>query len=327
MKTLTYRAIGCAALGLLLEACGGQLDAGYDVPHGPLPVDERSALLVINDGPHDNWQGEYAALLAATKRARLVGIIVNPSVIYPDLEDNVLGFRQMVERARASGMQFLPDPTASVAPTLVRPKSGVIEDTVPNRSEGARLILDAASRYGTSVHPLAIATGSPVTDVADAYLMDPTLAERAVLVASLGTGSASGAVAGVPNGDLDSWATFIAATRMRYVQVNGYYDQLADVPDARVAELPHNPFGDFIAGKRAEILDLQSASDQVSLLASVRPWFAQGVTRMRAELGDDGVTTVLVPDAAGQAWHVAASDSTRARDELWSALKDPATFR
>jgi len=36
---------------------------------------------------------------------------------------------------------------------------------------------------------------------------------------------------------------------------------------------------------------------------------------------------VLTPDPNGQIWHVAQSDSQRARDEIWAALKDPSTFR
>lgn len=314
-----------AGVSLTLVGCSGRLDAGYDTPPGQLPVDEHSALVVLNDGSLDNWQGEYAALLAAAGRVRLVGIVVDKSAIYPDLEANVAGFRRMIGAARASGMQHLPDPTASVSSPLVAPTSGVIEDTAPNRSEGARLILDAAARYGSEVHPLVIATGSPVTDVADAYLMDPTLPERAVVVSSLGTVTGGGAVAGSPNGNVDVWATTIVTSRMRYVQVNGYYEQLRDVPDSRVADLPQNAFGTWMAEKRAEILDLDVACDQISVLAAALPYFATSVTRMRAEPGDEFPT--LTPDPNGRLWHVSEADSDRARDDLWSLLQDPATFR
>jgi hypothetical protein len=45
---------------------------------------------------------------------------------------------------------------------------------------------------------------------------------------------------------------------------------------------------------------------------------------MRAETDDD--IPSLLPDPTGQIWHVAGSNSDRARDEFWSALQDPATF-
>lgn len=314
----------CLPLALLSIACSGQLDAGYDKPHGELPVDERSALVVVNDGARDNWQGEYAALLAATGRVRLVGLVVNSSAEYLMLESNVTGYRQMLEAARASGLANLPDPTASVAPALGRPASGLIEDTVPNRSEGARLIVQAALQWGTSAHPLAIATGGALTDVADAVLLDPTLGERAVVVASLGHTEDGGASTGDPNGNRDPWATFIVMTRLRVVQVNGYYEQLADVPESRVPDLPSNAFGKWMAQKHGDILGLTRACDQISVLSVAFPWFAQKVTAMSLDTADP---TLLVPDPAGLIWHVARTDAVRARDTLWSVLQDPRTFQ
>jgi hypothetical protein len=311
-------------LALALTGCGSQLDAGSDVLHGSLPVDERSAVVVVNDGGRDNWQGEYAAILASTGHLELVGLVVNSNAEYPSVDVNVANYRQMVRAARDSGLSHVPDPTASIAPTLVRPESGVIEDTAPNHSEGARLILEAASARATRVHPLAIATGGALTDVADAYLLDPSLAERAVVVASLGRTDGEGATALDPNGNRDSWATFIVTSRMRYVQVNGYYDQMLDLPEDRVTELPANPFGQWMADKRADILDLVQACDQISVLAVALPWFATNITRLRL---DDGESATLVPDPTGQIWHVRQSESDRARDELWASLKDPLTFQ
>lgn len=311
-------------LALLSLACSGQLDAGYDSPRGALPIDDRSPLLVINDGARDNWQGEYAAILAAAGRVRLVGIVVNSSAEYEMLEDNVAGYRQMLTAARDSGMRNLPDPIASVAPALVRPDSAVIEDTVPNRSEGARLIVQAAARWGTLAHPLAIATGGALTDVADAVLLDPTFAERAVVVASSGRTEESGASAGDPNGNRDPWATFIVMTRLRFVQVNGYYDQLADLPKSRVSELPANAFGEWMGQKQSEILPLTQACDQISVLSVALPWFARGVTAMRLDAKDP---TTLVADPAGPIWHVAQTDAERARELIWSTLQDPRSFQ
>ncbi len=322
---MTSRLASLTCLALAALGCGGTLDAGSDLPHGPLPVDERSAIVLSNDGSRDNWHGEYALLLAASRRATLAGIAVNSVIYYPDLELNTSNFRRMIQAARDSGMRYLPDATASVAPALMKPTSGVIEDTVPNRSEGARLILDAANRLGSAVHPLVIAVGGSLTDAADAYLMAPSLRERAVVVASMGNVIDGVVNSGGPNGDVDPWATTIVVNRMRVVQVNGYYDQLLDVPETRVAELPPNPFGTWIREKRHEILDQVTACDQVSLLAAALPWFAGDVTRMRAQPGGDIPT--LQPDPSGEIWHVGSSQSDRARDELWRLLQDPATYQ
>jgi hypothetical protein len=202
--------------------------------------------------------------------------------------------------------------------------SAVIEDTVANGSEGAQLIVDAARRWGSATRPLAIATGGALTDVADAYLLDPSLSDRVVVVASLGQVSGTGARLLSPNGYRDQWATFIVVSRLPYVQVNGYYDQLADIPEERVPALPKNAFGTWLADKRADILNLAIATDQVSVLAAGLPGFALDVTRMRLDEADP---TVLDADPTGRVWHVARSDSDLARQTLWSALDNPDTFR
>ncbi len=308
----------------LLVACRGELDAGFDEPHGLLPVDERSPIIVVNDGALDNWQVEYAALLASARRAELVAVIVNKNAEYPSIETNVGNFRELIAAGRASGMSQLPDPVASVAPALVRPDTDRIEDTVPNRSEGARLLVRAAAEHGTRTHPLTIATGGALTEVADAYLLDPSLAERVVVVASLGQSEGTGARTNEPNGFRDRWATFIVTSRIPYVQVNGYYDQMLDVPEDRVPELPDNAFGAWMAQKRTKLLDDIVACDQVSVLAAALPWFSSTVKRVRREADD---STLLISDPNGPLWHVEQSDADRARDELWSLLGDPGTFR
>lgn len=281
-------------------------------------------MVVVNDGARDNWQVEYATLLAATTPLRLVGIVVNEAAEYPSLETNLSGYSELVAAARGSGIEGLPDPVGSSASAFVRPTSERIEDTAPHGSPGAQLIVEAARRWGTAVHPLTIATGGALTDVADAWLLDPTLAERAVVVASLGAPEGDGARTTGPNGDRDAWATFIVVSRLRFVQVNSYYDQLVDFPDARVTELPQNAFGDWIAAKRPDILDLTRACDQVSVLAAALPWFAQDVTRVR--ISDDDLT-LLDLDPQGPIWHVTGSDMDRAREQLWGALTNPDTFR
>jgi hypothetical protein len=160
--------------------------------------------------------------------------------------------------------------------------------------------------------------------VADAYLLDPSLADRVVVVASLGQIEGTSARTGEPNGARDRWATFIVTQRLRYVQVNGYYDQMLDIPEDRVAELPDNAFGAWIANKRTKLLDDVVACDQVSVLAAALPWFSSSVKRVRPDADD---STLLVEDAEGPIWHVERGESERAREELWSMLTDRATFR
>jgi hypothetical protein len=318
------------AAALLIAACeGGTIDAGHDSQHGSLPVDERNPVIVANDSATDNWTGEYAMLLANSGGPPLVGIIVNPSPYWPDLATNVSGWDQMVAAARASGLRNIPDATGSAGDPLVRPADGKIESTTPNRSDGAKLIIDLSARLSLPWRPVVVATGSRLTEVADAYLMDPTVADRVVVVSSLGGVANGGNVMGWPNGELDAWADWIVGQRFRYIQVNGYYDQESDVTSAEAANLPDNAFGAWMAAKVASVLQIPMSSDQIGVLAVGVPTFATSVSRavIDASAAFDATTgPPLAAQADGSAWVVPSCDAAMAGDRLWKMLQDPRTF-
>jgi hypothetical protein len=308
--------------------CMETRDLGSTVPHGLLPVDERNPIVLVNDNAFDNWQGEYAILFANGGGPNLVAIIVNRSAPWPDINANVAGWRAMVEAARAAGLRNVPDPIASIGPPLTRPVDGKFASTAPNRSEGARVILDLAARLSLPYRPLVVITGGRLTDVADAYLMDPTVSERVVVASSLGTTTSSGAEMGPPNGEMDPWADAIVTARFRFIQVSAFYDQLSDVPASRIPDLPSNPFGDWIAAKQPYIWDLPQAADQVGVMAVGTPTFAVAVERVSvAALVAPGATRGpdLLADPNGSAWLVTQSASAGAIQRFWHILGNPGT--
>jgi hypothetical protein len=311
------------ALALVAMGCTESRDLGSSVPHGRLPVDERNPIVLLNDGPDDNWQGEYAVLLANSGGPALAGIVVNTSPGWQDLDANIAGWRGLVAAARASGLRGIPDPTASIGAPLVRPASGQIDDTAANRSEGARLIVETSTRLSLPYRPLVVATGGRLTDVADAYLVDPTVTERVVVVSSLGTTTASGGAMGNPNGEMDPWADAIVTARFRFVQVSAFYDQLTDVPAARLSELPGNALGSWIAAKQPKIWNLPEAADQVAVVAVGVPSFATAVDRVSAAAPVGAGATAgpdLVADPNGSAWLVTQSAGAEATGRFWKAL-------
>src|SRR4051794_17268875 len=105
------RAMACT---LALAACTEQLDAGSSRPHGALPVDERSPVMLINDGAYDNWDGEYAVLLANGGGSKIPAIIATTGASWLDINANVAGWRGLVNAARQSGLKGLPDPITSL---------------------------------------------------------------------------------------------------------------------------------------------------------------------------------------------------------------------
>jgi hypothetical protein len=319
-----------AVAGVLVAAsCDQTRDLGSSVPHGKLPVDERNPIVLVNDGAFDNWQGEYAVLVANGGGPKLAGIVVGTSAPWPDIDANITGWRGLVEAARASGLRNIPDPIASIGRPLTRPADGEIDSTAPNRSEGARFIVDASAQLSLPYRPLVIATGGRLTDVADAYLVDPTVTERVVVVSSLGTTTASGAAMAAPNGEMDPWADAIVTARFRFVQVSAFYDQLTDVPAGRLAELPANAFGEWIAAKQPKIWDLPVAADQVAVVAVGIPSFATEVKRVSPAAPVGAGATAgpdLVADPDGAAWLVTRSAGTAATDRFWQLLLDPAVY-
>ena len=288
-------------------------------------------MIIANDSVTDNWMGEYAMLLASSGGPPLVGIIVNPSraPYWPDLAANVDGWNQLVAAARASGLRDVPDATGSAGEPLVRPADGDIDHTTPNMSAGAKLIVDLAARRSTPWRPVVVVTGSRLTDVADAYLIDHTVTERVVVVSALGGPASTGTVMGWPNGELDPWADWIVGQRFRYIQINGYYDQLGDVTSANTANLPDNALGTWMAAKLPTVLQIPMSSDQIGVLAVAIPTFVTAVSRAVVDPSaafDSTTGPPLLGQADGSAWVVPSCDSSLASDRLWKMLLDPHTF-
>jgi hypothetical protein len=308
---------------IVAGGCMQTFDAGSGRPHGKLPVDERNPVVLMNAGLDDNWQAAYTMLFAHGGVLKLDAIIIGTGTNWPSIETNIAEWRAAVAAARASGLGNIPDPITSIAPRLVRPDSGVIEMTAVNRSEGALAILDASKRLGLPYRPLVVLTGESQTDVADAYLIDQTVKDRIVVVSSLGTSTASGGAMGIPNGETDPWAESIVAERLRYVQINAFYDQSNDVPDSRLPELPANPLGRWIAAKQPGIWNVAQASDQAAIAALCLPAFVQTVVRM-SSAGPVGAGATFGPDLVlnpnGNVWVARDGVGSVATDRFWELL-------
>ncbi len=119
------------AIALVAMSCTETRDLGSTLPHGPLPVDERNPIVLVNDGAYDNWQGEYAILLANAGGPKLTGIIVNTSSPWPDMDANIAGWRALVTAAHASGLR------------------GISLILLPPRASGRRSSVPQADRWTT----------------------------------------------------------------------------------------------------------------------------------------------------------------------------------
>ncbi len=316
-----------AALYLALPAtsgCEGQsLDAGQNVA-GLLPVDRHSPVILDNDSWSDNWAGEHAMLMASKGDMTLAGIIVNASKYWPDMAGNLTGWTRLVEIARKSGLKNIPDVTVGANATLRVPADKKISSTVALHTPGAQLIVDLSRQLALPGQPLLVITGSQLTNLADAYLIDPTVIDRVIVVASLGLHKDPKTVMTGPNGDLDPWADWIVAQRFRYIQVAVLYDQAADVTETD--KLPDNQFGTWMANKLPKLSTNNAAADQLAVLAAALPEFATEVKQSAPDTSagfnsPPGQGPPLLPSATGDAWVVTQIEASLARKHLWMMLR------
>jgi hypothetical protein len=288
-------------------------------------VDERNPVIIHNDSATDNWLGEYALLLAQDGGPSIVGIIVCSSTYHSNLDANITGWTDFVNAARASGFANVPDLTASAGAPLVVPTDGEIDSTVPNRSAGGEKIIALSRELGRPARPVVVLAGAQLTDLADAYLVDPTVVDRVVVVSSLGSLSPPRALMTGPNGDLDPWADWIVAQRFKYVQVSAFYDQTADVTASELTSVPQTPFGDWIVAKQPQISALQVAADQVAFLSVTVPQFAAAVQRSSADTSagfgkPPGQGPPLAPDDSGNVFVVTKIKAPLAASRFWRLL-------
>jgi hypothetical protein len=316
--------------GVLAVSCGQTLDAGSN-QYGILPVDEHNPVILLNDSWSDNWSAEYAALFANHGGPPLAAIVVNASEYWPDLDANLAGWREFVTAAHGAGLRGIPDPIRSDAAQLVVPPDRLIDSTQPNHSAGAELIVRKSRELALPGQPLVVVSGSQLTDVADAYLIDPSVVDRVLVVAQLGAYSDPNASMAAPNGDLDPWADWIVAQCFAYVQLSVYYDQAVDVTAYDLGKLPANTFGTWMSAKQAKVSRQQNAADQEAILAVAAPGFLTSVVTGRADTSagfnvPPGQGPTLVPSDTGNAWLVKQIDASVPRARLWEMLSSSATF-
>jgi hypothetical protein len=288
-------------------------------------VDERNPVIIHNDSATDNWMGEYALLLAKNGGPSIVGIIVCSSTYWTNLDANVTGWTNLVNAARASGFQNVPDLTVSAGAPLVEPDDGQIDSTAANRSAGAQKIIALSRELGRPARPVVVLAGAQLTDVADAYLVDPTVVDRVVIVSSLGSLNPPRALMTGPNGELDPWADWIVAQRFKYVQVSAFYDQTADVTASDLMRVPQSPLGNWIVAKQPQISTNGAAADQVAVLSLAVPQFAATVQRSSADTSagfgkPPGQGPPLAPDDNGNAYVVTKIKAPLAAPLLWRLL-------
>jgi hypothetical protein len=217
--------------------------------HDPirLPYDRSNPVVYDNDEAVDVYVDEYLLALASLGEIQLKGMLTSSSikpfnqwVPAADYTRMVNDRRTLAAAAKASGFRQLPELILGPMGELEKPASGRIEDTRSIGAEGSWFIVKEA-RKASPEKPLVVVAGGPLTAEADAYLLDPTIANK-VIVAWLGGRKED---MGDYNGWADPWAAYIVLEKLRLVQFP-YQMAPPRVTKSELLSLPASPLRDFM---------------------------------------------------------------------------------
>ena len=163
-----------------------------------------------NDWLADTNDDEYLLARAHLGQANLRGFILSKDEWDHGrrykVEDGRKDFEHDLAVSRRAGFRNVPELAVGVDRLLERPASGKVEDTKPVPSAGTDLIVREAGKASPE-KPLVVIVGGPLCTVANAYLSDPSIAGRMVVMMTDIDGY---------NGS-DPWANYVVATRCKLV--------------------------------------------------------------------------------------------------------------
>jgi len=287
------------------------------------PLYKNSLIIYDNDDHRDVYTDEYLLALSSIGEIKLEGIITTYSPAeYPIF---VEGRKQIMKDARQSGLKNLPKLFDGTNKKLTRPASNRIEDTKPLNIDGADYIVEQALK-STPENPLVIITGGQLTTVADAYLLNPSIADRVVVMGVFGGQKID------YNAGLDAWAWTIILSKLRVVAVpvgpsgnrGKAYMKAAVVPKARIKnELNQEvPLFRWMYEKKHPKNELPDGHDydgQPAILIT-RPDFVTQWKRFSCTgIGEKGFP-VLEADKNGKIWQAEDADQEIATNEFWRVM-------
>jgi len=168
-------------------------------------MDNSNPFVYINDIPPDNYNGELALGMASHEDGvDLKGYVHEfpkppwwDDEKYQKVKEEYVGHhRQCRRKAVESGFSDLPPAECGLYQRHDVPESGSIDDTEPIGSTGTRTIV-AAAREASREKPLVVVIGGPLSTVADAYLVDPSIRDKIVVFCRF-------------RRDIDGWNEFLS---------------------------------------------------------------------------------------------------------------------
>lgn len=294
-----------------------------------LPYDSTCPVIYDNDETIDAYTDDVIMAYASTGEIKLVGMITSssvqpfnkyvPSGSYLDMhKDRIKG----VEFARKSGFKNIPNPVFGPNKHLEKPITGWIEDTIPQNTEGSRLIVETAKTVSVE-KPLVIVMGGPLTVVADAYLLDQSIADK-IVVAWLGDTSEG---INSYNGWADPWSAFIVMQKLKMV-VFPVFMHSPFVTKSKLHELPDTLFRQWMIDKyhiTARIPDEhdEDAPPMISILRKDYVLDAKKVSFGYWKEYEGHSVPMFKDDPHGNTIVVLSTNREVATEEWWRTMKNP----
>ena len=227
-----------------------------------LPYDRKNPVIYINDQLPDNYGSECALALASNGSINLVGNICSYPIDhwmtdsqYTAIKKQYIHHHRLCHRkALKSGFKNLPGPVLGVFERHKKPVSGKISDTKAIGSAGTDLIIREAHKCSPEV-PLVIVTGGNLCTVADAFLQDPSIADKVIIAARLYKKQDLQITYNVQS---SGWSLSIVLKKLKVVCFPGSNGMTPYITRSEVLELPDTPLKDYMLGFAVKVKKINS---------------------------------------------------------------------
>ena len=282
-----------------------------------------AGIVFDNDDHRDTYTDEMLMIAEHLGKLDLKAIITTYK--HHEYPEFVEGRKEMLQKAKKSGLKVDYQLFSGTNQTLTAPPSKKIEDTRPLDLPGSRFIVEEAKK-ASSVSPLAILTGGQLTSVANAYLLDNTIADKVVVLGLFGAPNIG------YNANLDAWAWAIILAKMRVVsfkfrEKDGAFGkaflQMPDVPKSRLKEvLPNNEFTQWMIDKRHPSQPPPQRDGDGNALAtllsddyvtSFRRWSYKGIN-------PDNNHPIMTPNERGRIYEILDASKEVGTKAYWELL-------
>lgn len=242
-------------------------------------VDTASPVIFDNEFWDNGPENEYIWAKASTGILDLRGNIVTDAMRKNQVTVDAQLTRAKIElrTATLAGFRNLIEPVEGSRHPLLAASSGRIEDIAVDKSFGSELIVAEALK-ATPERPLTVIAGGPLTTVANAYLTNPAIASRMVVLA----------IYPFSINSADSLAAYVVAKRCRLAVWGRDYVWTGALDSALLAKLPGSRLGERLRASTLNSARGGNASfgDIAPAAWLVKPslWTAAGLFRLEPPL-------------------------------------------